>query len=71
MADVDKQNPVLEEEGPETEEEVSVEVERPSEEAVNEGTEEENPEEEFYANLAEDLDHRVLQRIASKLKRFV
>ena len=67
MADVEKQNQVLEEEGPATEEEVAVEVERPSEEAVNEGVEEGNPEEEFYANLAEDLDHRVLQRMASKL----
>ena len=67
MADVEKQNQVLEEEGPATEEEVAVEVERPSEEAVNEGVEEGNPEEEFYSNLAEDLDHRVLQRMASKL----
>jgi len=67
MADVEKQNQVLEAEGPATEEEVAVEVERPSEEAVNEGTEEGTPEEEFYSNLAEDLDHRVLQRMASKL----
>ena len=41
MADVEKQNQVLEEEGPATEEEVAVEVERPSEEAVNEGVKKE------------------------------
>tara|TARA_R100000501_G_scaffold41_1_gene79 strand:+ start:23 stop:622 length:600 start_codon:yes stop_codon:yes gene_type:complete len=67
MADVEKQNQVLEEEGPATEEQVAVEVERPSEEAVNEASEEGTPEEEFHANLAEDLDERVLQRMASKL----
>ena len=67
MADVEKQNQVLETEDPATEEEVAVEVERPSEEAVNEGTEEGTPEEEFYANLAEELGERVLQRMASKL----
>jgi hypothetical protein len=67
MADVEKQNEVLEEEGPATEQEIAVEVEKPSEEAVNEETETTTPQEEFYANLAEDLDDRVLGRLASKL----
>ena len=67
MADVEKQNEVLEEEGPATEEEIAVEVEKPSEEAVNEETETATPQEEFYANLAEDLDERVLGRLSSKL----
>ena len=43
MADVEKQNEVLEEEGPATEEEIAVEVEKPSEEAVNEETETATP----------------------------
>ena len=55
-------------EGPATEEEVAVEVERPSDEPVDEGTwKKETSQEEFYANLADDLDERVLQRMASKL----
>jgi hypothetical protein len=67
MADVERENPVVEEEGLATEEEVSVEVEKPSEEAVEYGTEESSEVDDFYANLAEDMDHRVLQRMANTL----
>ena len=58
MADVERENPVVEEEGLATEEEVAVEVEKPSEEAVEYGTEEPSEVDDFYSNLAEDMDHQ-------------
>ena len=67
MADVERQNPIVEDEDPTTEEEVAVEVERPSDEPVEMGDEtSENPD-DFYANLAEDMDVRTLQRMANTL----
>ena len=67
MADVERQNPIVEDEDPTTEEEVAVEVERPSDEPVEMGDETgENPD-DFYANLAEDMDVRTLQRMANTL----
>ena len=67
MADVERQNPIVEEENPASEEEIAVEVERPSDEPVEMGDEtDENPD-SFYANLAEDMDVRTLQRMANTL----
>ena len=68
MADVERQNPIVEDEDPTSEEEIAVEVERPSDEPVEMGDEtDENPD-NFYANLAEDMDVRTLQRMANTLK---
>ena len=67
MVDVEKENPVVEEEGLATEEEVAVEVEKPSEEAVEYGTDETSEVDDFYSNLAEDMDERVLQRLSNTL----
>ena len=67
MADVERQNPIVEDEDPTSEEEIAVEVERPSDEPVEMGDEtDENPD-NFYANLAEDMDVRTLQRMANTL----
>ena len=67
MADVERQNPIVEDEDPTSEEEIAVEVERPSDEPVEMGDEtDENPD-SFYANLAEDMDVRTLQRMANTL----
>ena len=67
MADVERQNPIVEDEDPTSEEEIAVEVERPSDEPVEMGGDtEENPD-NFYANLAEDMDVRTLQRMANTL----
>ena len=67
MVDVERQNPIVEDEDPTTEEEIAVEVERPSDEPVEMGDEtDENPD-NFYANLAEDMDVRTLQRMANTL----
>src|SRR5210317_2216029 len=60
MAEIEKQNELPEEEV-ETEE-VDVEVE-----GEEELPEQEAPEEDFYRNLAEDMDDRVLGRIAQEL----
>mgnify|MGYP003111602939 FL=1 len=46
-------------------EEVSVEIQSPTDEVIQ--PEEEMVEENFYANLAEDMDETVLQRLASDL----
>ena len=60
MAEVDKTNELPEEEVEETE--VDVEIE--GEEQV---PEEQQPEEDFYRNLAEEMDDRTLGRISSQL----
>ena len=64
MADVERQTEIVEEKGPTTEEEVAVEVEKASDEPVEEAPQQEV---DFYENIAEDLDERVLQRLSSTL----
>ena len=59
MAEVEKQNEI-----PETEEAEEVDVEIESEQGT---PEEEQPEEDFYRNLAEDMDVRTLGRMSSQL----
>ena len=67
MADVERQNPIVEDEDPTSEEEIAVEVERPSDEPVEMGDEKDENPDSFYANLAEDMDVRTLQRMANTL----
>ncbi len=62
MAEVEKQNELPEEE--EVTEEVDVEVEGGEEEIPQE---EEETEEDFYRNLAEEMDDRTLGRISAEL----
>jgi hypothetical protein len=61
MAEVDKQNEL-----PETEEEVE-EVDVEVEGAEDEAPQQEEPEEDFYRNLADEMDERILGRIAQEL----
>jgi len=60
MAEIDKNNQDIEE--PIEEQEVNIEIEEPGAEV-----EEEVVEEDFYANLAKDMDERVLTRISNQL----
>jgi len=62
MAEVDKDNELPENE--ELNEEVDVELEQESDDQEDQ---EAPVEEEFYKNLAEDMDERVLGRLASEL----
>ena len=61
MAEVEKQNEL-----PETEEEVE-EVDVEVEGAEDEAPQQEEPEEDFYRNLADEMDERILGRIAQEL----
>jgi len=64
MAEIDKNNPtqdpILEEK------EVDIEIETPTEEGEVEETTEET-EEDFYKNLAEDMDDTILSRMSGSL----
>jgi len=65
MAEVEKQNELPEEEV--TAEEVDVEIESPTDDMEVDVEEEQVSQEDFYKNLAEDMDERTLGRISSQL----
>ena len=65
MAEIDKNNPMSE--NPVEEQDVNVEIETPTDISEQEDIPTEEKPEDFYKNLAEDLDERTLGRIASRL----
>ena len=65
MAEIDKNNPMSE--APVEEQDINVEIETPTDISEEEDIPAEEKPEDFYKNLAEDLDERVLGRISNRL----